>query len=333
MVEKSIISKIIKGSFKYIIPLAITIGLCYVLFTGVNMTEMLQTLKGCDFRWIGLAMFISIFSHVFRAMRWSYQLKALGVNPPLYILIYSIFGTYAVNLVLPRMGEVWRSGYIANRQGAQFSNVFGSMVAERVVDLLLVLILAAVTFFFAREEILDFISEYPALYNLITSPYVWGACVVMLLILWWMLTRDTKNPFIAKIKNMIKGVWDGFAVVATMKGKLPWLILSLLIWGCYFFQLYVAFFAFPETENVIRENGIIAVLVCFVFSSLSMGIPSNGGLGPWQIVVIFGLSLYGAPYLPSFTFANLVIGTQTLLIILLGIVTFIAISLDKKRNA
>lgn len=332
MADKSTMSKIIKGCFKYLIPFAITIGLCYVLFTGVNMDEMMQTLKGCDFRWIALAMFISIFSHVFRAMRWNYQLKAIGINTPLHILIYSIFGTYAVNLVLPRMGEVWRSGYIANRQGAQFSNVFGSMVAERVVDLLLVLILAAVTFFFAREEILDFISEYPTLYNLATSPYVWGICVVMLLILWWMLTHDTKNPLIAKIKGIVKGIWDGFVVITKMKGKLPWLILSFLIWGCYFFQLYVAFFAFPQTEAVINESGVIAVLVCFVFSSLSMGIPSNGGLGPWQIVVIFGLSLYGVQYLPSLAFANLVIGTQTLLIILLGIITFIAISLDKKRN-
>ena len=109
---------------KYVVPLVISVGLCYLLFTGVDFKEMTDIIRNqCDFRWIGLAMGLSIFSHVFRAMRWRMQLAALGIRPPVFALVLSIFGTYAVNLVFPRLGELWRTSYIAQRQRAPFTSV------------------------------------------------------------------------------------------------------------------------------------------------------------------------------------------------------------------
>ena len=96
--------------------------------------------------------------------------------------------------------------------------------------------------------------------------------------------------------------------------------------------MYFAFFAFPETAGVVAQYGIVAVLVCFLLSSIAMGIPSNGGIGPWQIAVMFGLSMYGVSEIPALAFANLVLGTQTLLLILLGLYAFISISFDRKQN-
>ena len=117
-----------------------------------------------------------------------------------------------------------------------------------------------------------------------------------------------------------------------MKGKVKWVILTFALWGCYFVQLYVAFFAFAETAQVIGAHGIIAALVCFVLSSIAMGIPSNGGIGPWQIAVMFGLSMYGVSQVPALAFANLVLGTQTILIILLGLYAFVAITLERRSR-
>ena len=102
---------------KIVIPAAITVGLCYVLFTGVDFNTMIGVIRrDCNFWWIGLALLVSILSHVVRAMRWKIQLNALRIYPPLFWIILSIFGTYAVNLVFPRLGEIWRTGYIATRQ-------------------------------------------------------------------------------------------------------------------------------------------------------------------------------------------------------------------------
>ncbi len=333
----------LKKILKYVVPLIITVGLCYLLFSTVNFHEMMQIIHDqCNYWWIALALLISIFSHVFRAMRWRIQLDALHIHAPLMPLVYSIFGTYAVNLVFPRLGEVWRCGYIAERQHAQFTTVFGSMVADRLADTVTVGLLTLVTFILASGQLMSYISQNPAavegLVNLGASPWLWVALAALVLGLWWFFAARTKNRMVLKIRKWVKDLWEGFAVVAKMPGIGRWLLLTVCIWGCYFFQLYVAFFAFPFTTEVVANHGMLAVLVCFVLSSIAMGVPSNGGIGPWQYAVIFGLAFYmpagvdKALYTAQSTaFANLVLGSQTLLLIVLGLWTFIYIALSKRK--
>lgn len=291
----------------------------------------------CDFRWIGLALFISVFSHVFRAARWQIQLRALGIKASLWELTLSIFGTYAVNLVFPRLGEVWRTGYIAAEEKAPFTTVFGSMVADRLADTITVGLLTAATFLLAGPQLMQYLSQNPEAYNslieLVSSPLLWVGLIFLILFVWFLFVKFPEHKLVVKAKEIWKGLWEGFAVI----GKGRWLLLTVAVWGCYFLQLYVAFFSFPLTAEVVSLHGILAVLVCFVLSSISMGVPSNGGIGPWQWAIIFGLSLYSSD-IPGLTreyatsFANLVMGMQTLLLIVLGIFTFTVISIRKKRQ-
>ncbi|MBQ9077112.1 MAG: flippase-like domain-containing protein [Muribaculaceae bacterium] len=333
------LTKLARNSFKYIIPLVISIGLCYLLFTDIDFNEMIAKIKdenNCLW-WIGLALFLSIFSHIIRAMRWRIQLRTLNINSPLNALVNSIFGTYAVNLVFPRLGELWRTGYISQRQGASFPNVFGSMVAERFADTITVLTLTVITFLLAGNDIMAFIQEshetYDKLASLFSSPYLWLALAAVSAFLWWFFTHKSDNSVIRKTKEAIKGLWQGFAAITRMKNKGRWLILTLMLWGCYFLQLYVAFYAFPETAEALEKHGTIIALVCFVLSSISMGVPSNGGIGPWQFAVIFALhNLYGIDKMTSVAFANLVLGAQTCLLILLGLYTFASIAIENRRK-
>lgn len=328
--------------FKYGVPLVISVGLCWLLFHGFDFREMMEIIsRECNFLWIACALIISIFSHIFRAMRWQIQLRALEIRPPLFYLVLSIFGTYAVNLILPRLGELWRTGYIAERQKAPFTTVFGSMVADRLADTVTVLLLTLFTFFVAGSELMSYLSQnqesYDHMIDMIKNPWIW-ICTVLIIIIGGILIynlRETK--MIRKLCGIVTGLWDGFAVIIRMPGRGRWLLLTFAVWGCYFLQLYLAFFAFPLTADVAVRCGIIAVLVCFVLSSISMGVPSNGGIGPWQWAIIFGLSLY-AHRIPGLTteysasFANLVLGSQTLLLIFLGLFTFVCIAIDKKRS-
>lgn len=333
---------------KFVVPLIITVGLCYLLFTGVNFREMVEIIKrDCTFEWIGLALVISIFSHIFRAMRWQIQLDALDCHTHLRYLTYSIFGTYAINLVFPRLGEVWRSGYVSQRQDKPFAAVFGSMVAERLADTVTVLSLTLITFLLASSSIMSFIQKYPQVYKgivgLATSPWVWLGVVGVIVFLIWFFRTSSQNKFIVKARKALVELWQGFVVIGKMKGKVRWLFYTFCIWGCYFMQLYVTFYAFPFTTELLHEHGIIVALVCFVLSSIAMGIPSNGGIGPWQIAIIFGLTIYmpagydaaqAAMFNTNATaYANLVMGAQTLLLIILGIYTFIAIAVSKRRDA
>ena len=320
---------------KYVVPLFITVLLCRLLFVDVDFGEMWVTVRDrCHFEFIVIALCVSIFSHIFRAMRWRIQLQALNIAAPLFTLVLSIFGTYAVNLVLPRLGELWRTAYVAKRQKAEFSTVFGSMVADRFADSLTVLLLLVVALFLSGLGNGTFIGEDTVMRigSLISSPWIWLGFAAIISLIWWILKKHSGNALFLKIKHFIRGLWAGFAIVATMPGRGRWLLLTACIWGCYFFQLYIAFFAFDFTAQIVHTYGLVAVLVTFVLSSLSMAVPSNGGIGPWQWSVIIALGLYGLDKAQGTIFANLVMGTQTILLIVLGLFTFGCIALQKKQR-
>ncbi len=319
--------------------MAIGVCLFYWLYNNVDMNEMRNILRyDVNYLWIFIMLVISVFSHVFRAFRWRLQLRALGVYAPLGVLIVSIFGTYAVNLVFPRLGEVWRCGYVAKRQQAPFTKIVGSMVADRLSDTATVLFLTFIAVLLAGPAFEQFFTTFPQvkenLWNLVNSPGLWIGVVATVTAVALIFKLGKNNKFVAKVKGMIANIWQGFASIAKMEHKWMFLVYTALIWGCYFIQLYICFFAFEFTQNL----GIVCALVCFVLSSISMGIPTNGGLGAWHMAIIFGLSLYGvgtfsvdSPDARASAFAMLVWGTQNLLLILLGIYTYFYILIDNKR--
>lgn len=334
---------------KFGVPLAISVALCVMLFRNVDMAEMMRIIReDCDFRYIGLSVLIGIIPIIVRAQRWGIQLRAIDVNPPFRILFYSIFGTYAFNIVFPRLGEVWRSGYIAYRQDAPFSEVFGSMVADRMADTITVALLTLVTCIFASGPFVKFVAAYPQAYNaissLLSSPWFWAACAALCLGFWALMKYGKSGP-IRKVRNFVKGLWDGFAAIVKMKGKGRWLLLTAILWTCYFTQMWVAFYAFPFTRGLIAENGIMVVFICYMLSTISMGIPSNGGIGPYQTAVLFGMQLFGPAAVmasassaeafrtASLAFGNTLLGAQTLTFIIGGIIVFILIAADRRHNA
>lgn len=328
---------LIAGLLKYVIPLIVSIGLCWLLFTGIDFARMLDIIRrDCDFRWIAFALALSMLSYLFRALRWRMQLAALGICPPLGSLVLSMFGTYAVNLVFPRLGEIWRSGYIARRQDAPFTSVFGSMVAERLSDTVTVLLITLLAFALASGAIITYLEAnavvYDKLVELLSSPLLWIGMAALAALTWWLFNKRSSNGIVGRIRCLMRELWDGFAVIATMPGKWLWLVWTVCLWGCYFAQMLVAFNAFPSTRAVISGYGLPAVLVTFAISSISMGVPSNGGIGPWQWAVIFALGIYGVESADAGAFANVVLGSQTVVQIMLGVFTFAMIAFEKRRD-
>lgn len=339
--NKSKLNVIAGYAVRWLLPLALTIVLVSYMFRKVNFSDMMDIIRhGVDYWWILCAMGISVLSHVFRALRWRIQLRSLDINAPLMALCCSIFGCYALNLVFPRLGEVWRCTYISRREKAPFTTVLGSMVADRLSDTLCVLLLTILTFIVAAPAINAFLTKYPVGQGLLataSSPWFWisltGACVLIWAI--FRLGRDTAP--VRKIKGWSRDAWKGFAVVAKMKGKWAFLFYSLAIWTCYYVQLYVAFFAFPFTRGLCAQPGLafglVPCLVAFVLSSIGMAVPSNGGLGPWNIAVMFGLAIYGISAADGTAFSMLQWSGQTVMLIILGIVTMVYISLGRKKSS
>lgn len=338
--QKSVAKRALGYLVRWLLPLALTVLLVGYMFRKVNFGEMMDIIRhGVDYWWILCAMGISVLSHVFRALRWRIQLRSLGVNAPLMALCCSIFGCYALNLVFPRLGEVWRCTYIASRERAPFTKVLGSMVADRLSDTLCVLCLLLLAIVVAAPAINAFLTKYPmgqGLVALVSSVWFWVAVAGAVLLVWLVLHFASETAPVKKLRAWTSDLWKGFAVVAEMDGKWLFLIYSIAIWICYFVQLYVAFFAFPFTRALCAEQGLafglIPCLVAFVLSSIGMAVPSNGGLGPWNICVMFGLAIYGVSQADGTAFSMLQWSGQTVMLILLGIFTMAYIALDKKKE-
>ncbi len=332
-------NKYVSALIKYGIPLVVSLGLAWFLYNNVDLEAIKTSLKqDVNYWWFVPVAVITIFSHVFRALRWRLQLRAIGINPPLLALVNSIFGTYFVNLLFPRLGEVWRTGYIARRERASFSQVLGSMVGDRLSDTVTVALLTVVTFFLAQDAFMKFLAQRGdggdgySLWVIIAFVALMVAGLAMLV---WLYRTPCTSGLVGKLRGIVHDLWDGLASIARMRGKWWFVLYTILIWGCYFMQLYVAAKAFTFTKDL----GVVPLLVLFVLSSIGMAVPSNGGLGPWQFAIIFGLSLYGVGAFPpsvpydaqASAFSWLVWGLQQLLLIVLGIWAFACIALERNR--
>lgn len=318
-----------KKTLQYVLPVALSALLIWYLFSKVNFKDTMEIMShGVDYWWILLAMVISVFSHIFRALRWKIQLDALKVRTTMMELTCSIFGCYALNLVLPRVGEIWRCGFVAKRSKAPLTTVVGSLVADRLSDSIMVLLLLLLTFVVAAPALAAFLAKYPVgegLLHLLYSPVAWGIVIGIVLLCWWLLHKYHDTKPIQKIRKWTVEIWKGFAVAATMPGRWKFLILTFAIWGCYYVQLYVAFYAFTFTKALCFEQGmafgLTPCLVAFVISAIGMAVPSNGGLGPWNIAIMFGLAIYGIPDAEGAAFSILQWSGQTVMLIILGIFT------------
>ena len=339
-----VVKKVVSILLKYGVPVVISLGLAYFFYANVDIDAIGKSIReDVNWWWFIPVIVVSIFSHVFRALRWRLQLRAIGIEAPLSAIVNSIFGTYFVNLLVPRLGEVWHSGYISNREKAPFTKVLGSMVGDRLSDTVTVLLLTVVTFFLAQDAFMKFLSQRNAGGNqesMFATWWFWllvvcGIAGVALLV--WLYRTKSQNKAVQKLQGIVRNLWEGFYAITKMKGKWWFLLYTILIWGCYFMQLYLASFAF----NCTKDLGVIAILVLFVLSSIGMAVPSNGGMGPWQYAIMFGLAIYGVgslpltnPYNPEASaFAWVVWGIQTILLIVLGIYAFIYMEIDRRRIA
>jgi len=279
MSDRSLNPRKIGGyAVRWLLPLALTVLLVAYMFRKVDFADMWHIMShGVDYWWILLAMGISVLSHICRAARWRIQLRALGIDPPFMALCCSIFGTYALNLLFPRLGEVWRCTYIARREHAPFTEVLGSMIADRLADTVTVLLLTLLVFLIATPAIEAFLVRYPVgqgLVDMLRNPIFWIALVSICVITWAVFHLGRGWKPVARTTVWVRNMWRGFAVIVRMKGKWSFLFLTAAIWGCYYIQLYVAFFAFGFTRDLCRPDLAWGLTPCL--GGLRVQFPGHG---------------------------------------------------------
>lgn len=323
-----LIKKIAGYVFRYGFPLAVSICLILWLFHKVNFHDVMEIVhKGCNYWFIGLMMVATVLSLMVRGVRWGLQLDAAGVKPMTMVCEWvTLFGAYALNLVFPQMGEAWRCVFVSKRQKAPLSTVIGTDIGDRFIDWVIIMILFIVALVYAHPYILEFMDHYEIgreVRKVVDNATLWitlGGCIAFFVA---MLYFFRQKKWAQAITNNIKKMWKGFSIIFHMKLWWLYLLLSILTWVLYFIEIYVCFFSFSYTRALVHENslayGLLPGLVAFVFGSLSMGIPSNGGLGPWNLAIMFALSLFGISSTQGTAFSVVVWSFQSLTYVALGI--------------
>ena len=166
---------------------------------------------------------------------------------------------------------------------------------------------------------------------------MWLCIAIAVLLMWAVCHFFKRYRFISRLDGGLDEVWNGFKVLFTMKGTGMYIILTLGIWLCYYLETYVCFYAFPFTRELVAAHGLayglIPGLVVFVFGSFSMAIPSNGGLGPWNLAVMFALSLYGVTDAQGAAFSMVMWSSQAAMLVALGVFSAVYVMLSRRTTA
>lgn len=338
-----LIKKISGDVFRYGFPLAISVCLILWLFHKVDFHEVMTIVhKGCNYWFIGIMMVVTTLSLMVRGVRWGIQLRAAGIKRMTVVCEWiTLFGAYALNLVFPQMGEAWRCVFVSKRQDAPLSTVVGTDIGDRFIDWIIIMILFIISLIVAHPYIMDFMDHYAIgreVKKVIDNPTLWisigGSLAFVVTVLYFFKEKKWVKSIVTNIKRM----WLGFTIVFRMKLWWEYLLLSILTWICYYIQTYVCFFSFDYTRALVEQPGLayglIPGLVAFVFGSLSMGIPSNGGLGPWNLAIMFALSLFGITNTQGTAFSIVVWSFQAMTYIALGFVAlaYIVVTGKKLKN-
>lgn len=323
MEKKNIIKKVLNILF----PIVLGGGILWWMYRNFDFNLLRSTLNGgMNWWWMAFSLVFGVTAQLFRGLRWKQTLEPVGENPRTSTCVHAIFLSYAASLIIPRIGEITRCGVLRKYDGTSFSKSLGTVVTERIIDSLLVLLITAIVFISQAKVFYNFFAETGT--NLTewackftaTGYIVTALCVVALFLLLFIIIR--KLAIFARFRETIKEIKEGVMSLKDVKNKTLFTLYTLGIWGSYFLHYYITFFCFDFTMGL----GLNVALVSFIVGSIAVIVPTPNGMGPWHFAVKTILVLYGVQETNAETFVIIVHTIQTALIPLLGVYSLMALT-------
>ena len=319
-------------TLKVTTPFILGGAILYWMFRNFDCKSMERVLcEEMNWWWMLLSFPFGILAQAFRGWRWKQALEPVGENPRTSTTIYSIFISYAASLAVPRIGEFTRCGVLKRWEGTSFPKAIGTVVTERAVDSLLILILTLITFLSQVPVFLTFFSRtgtrFDEIFGMFTTTgyIVTAICGVAVLISLYSVRK--KLSFYDKVKATLHGVIEGVMSLRGVKNIPLFLFYSIAIWASYFLHYYLTFFCFSGTAHL----GITCAMVTFIVGSIAVLVPTPNGAGPWHFAVKTMLILYGVADNEALYFVLIVHTVQTLLVIAIGVYAWAALAFKERR--
>ncbi len=292
--------------------------------------KILTDVRTADLRWLILTIVLYMLSNVSRAIRWKMLLEAGGESVKTRNTFLATMVGYLANLAIPRLGEFVRASIIARYERVDAAKVMGTVVTDRLLDLLGLLVIFGLGFIFGSRLLIDYLSENA------TMPVIsLGLVLQVLLVLavlvglaYFLYNKLKNHPLIVAVKIKLQQFAKGIMSIRKVK-NFPLLVLhSINIYLMYFFMTYLPFFSFESTSHL----SPLAGLLVFIFGGLGMVLPSPGGMGTYHAMVIAALGIFGVSGPDGFSFAMIIFIVINICVnFLTGIISLIVLPLVNKK--
>ena len=312
----------IKKTLKIIIPLLFGGGLVWYLFTIIPPKTLLEYFKNANYWWIALGLFFGILSHLSRAYRWKFMLEPLGYKPRFINSTLAVLIGYFVNLAIPRAGEVSRASVMTNYEGIPFEKGFGTIVAERIADLIMMFLIIGITLLIQFDFIIKLLTKN-------VDPIKMGLSLIVVVgvaFLFYSYVRKSTTGLGLKIKTFVKSLIEGVTSIFRMKHKWAFIFHTVFIWVMYILMFWATIPAINGLE--VPFGGI---LVGFIAGGFSIA-ATNGGIGLYPLAVAGAFTLFGVPEEPSTAFGSVMWAAQTAMIIIFGGLSFLLLPICNKAK-
>ena len=296
---------------KFLVSIGIGIGLVYYLQTKITLEQRLQIVEGIKNipLWLlVLSIFLTALACVVRAFRWKMLLEPMGYKPRNSTLISSIFIMYLGNLIFPRLGEVLRCSVLLKEEDIPLEKGIGTMITERIVDILGLGLYVLLAFIFEFDQLIEIYKQYSSMKgeSSLLLPIILFMCVILGAMIVWRLKKLREF-----ILHKILGIFEGLKSILKLKNPILFVVYSLSIYSIYYLSTYILFYAFSETLNLSLGCGLVVLIA----GTLGVGL-TQGGIGAYQVLVTWTLSLYGISntIAQTYSWAAWILPTATLVI-------------------
>ncbi len=318
-------SKKLKSYIKILLPISIGIFCIFFSFRNISFTDFTKYFYEINYLWVFVGIFLGALSHISRSYRWKYLIEPLGYKLGFINSVLAVFSAYLINYTIPRAGDIARATMISKYEKIPLDKTLGTIVAERAVDVICILIIIATGLIFEFNRISE------KLMSLIENTEISVVIIyvgVIILILFVSNRVLRKSKYYKSILNFFSGIIEGLTIIFKMEKRVPFILHSIFIWLMYILMFWATSMAFFE----LHEVAFYQFMISFTLAAISIML-SNGGIGIYPLAVEESLGWYGVQSTTGLAFGWVSWLSQTMMVIIFGgLSLFILPFINRKKS-
>ena len=314
-----------KINLKNLLPIFIGVFCIYYSFKDISFSEFKEYFTKINYLWVFIGIFIGALSHISRSYRWKFLIEPLGYKLGFINSVLTVFSAYLINYTIPRAGDIARGTMISKYENIPFEKAIGTIVAERAVDVISILVIIMIGLIIEFDKISNKLTDF--LEQSDFSTLLWSSLIVLFIVtsLYLIIKRF---KFYKKIKLFLTGLIDGVTIIFRMKKRNQFIFHSVFIWVMYVLMFYFTSKAFVGLNQV----SFFELMISFTLAALSIMF-SNGGIGIYPLAVEESLGWYGVQSTIGLAFGWVMWLSQTLMVVIFGGLSLFILPFINRSNS